>query len=403
MLSQRVITSPVIKIEDLIKSFLSGEFVTTNYIKFMDAILKGDYDTYKPNDNHEIYPIFQSDSKIRQSPLLKLRILSLLYAVYTSTRTVEEKHLEVQSIVEYFEAINNAQTAVESALTDLFTAGLVETFDTSIKELSMDRRLAITHRGIVHLRLASHNGVFFYQMALTTAIVDHDTAEKIRAIHKSNKLFREQLCEVKELFLEYLLQEDQQFTSIGIELPQYQCQRDLINSLSKFKQPPKGQDNELVATLGENYKEGIIKTGVIAIVDWYDASKGFGFAEVDEIEGGIFFHAATLEKYNIQIVSDGDGMLCDIARNEKGFIIEKIHDIERDTSQIETVECEIIRLFPDRQYGFVKIIGSQKDAFFHTSVFPYELRKKLKESQKIRAEIGPDKDGTGFQVKRILA
>ena len=77
-LSQRVITSSVIEIDDLIKSYLSGDPLTTNFAQFMEALMRGNYELYKQGDNHEIYPIFQVDSKIRQSPLLNLRILSLL-------------------------------------------------------------------------------------------------------------------------------------------------------------------------------------------------------------------------------------------------------------------------------------------------------------------------------------
>ncbi len=75
LLAQRIITSPVIKIENLIESYLSGSLTITKFSIFMEALIKGDYQAYKKEDNHEIYPVFQVNDEVRQSPLLKLRIL----------------------------------------------------------------------------------------------------------------------------------------------------------------------------------------------------------------------------------------------------------------------------------------------------------------------------------------
>ena len=168
-LSQRIITSSVLQIEDLIKSYISGKLVSTNFTKFMNALMKGDYEAYKQSDNHEVYPIFQVDHEVRQSPLLKLRILVLLDSIHNSSRTVEEKHLSMQSIVDYFDTLGCSETAIDKAVMSLLEAGLVEPYDVSNWTLSNNSKLAISYRGVAHLRLASHNNIFFYQMALTTA------------------------------------------------------------------------------------------------------------------------------------------------------------------------------------------------------------------------------------------
>lgn len=81
LLSKRIITSPAIKIEDLIKSYISGELPSINFTRFMDALIRGDYEVYKNGDIPEIYPIFQVDSQVRQSPLQALRILTLLNSI----------------------------------------------------------------------------------------------------------------------------------------------------------------------------------------------------------------------------------------------------------------------------------------------------------------------------------
>ena len=90
--------------------------------------------------------------------------------------------MDVQSIINYFDSMNCSESAVNTCLISLLEAGLIEPFDISRKDLDNDQKLAISYRGKVHLVLASHNSVFLYQMALTTAITDSDTAHKIRSI-----------------------------------------------------------------------------------------------------------------------------------------------------------------------------------------------------------------------------
>lgn len=399
-LSQRVITSPVIKIEDLIKSYLSGHFVTTNFSKFMDALLKGDYEAYKHGDTHEVYPLFRVDSKIRQSPLLALRILTLLDSVHKGGRGVDEKHLGVQSIVDYFDALGCSEVAVEKNLMTLLDAGLIEAYDISNRDLSTNQRVAISYRGMAHLRLASHNSVFFYQIALTTAITDKDVAEKIRSTYKSKSAFSNKVETIRQLFLDYLLGEDAQLMAMQCDHNQYSGQCSLLNELRKFGSA--AHEGDLAAILGNEFKEGTVGSGVVAIVDFYDSSKGYGFADVDGIDSRIFLHAEKLREHGVSSLADGDGILCDLARGSKGLYIEKIHDIQRDSGKIESVDCQIVRLFLDRGYGFVKLRDSDRTAFFHVSVFPQDSRQKLHEGQWLKSEIGPDKTGNGYQIKRVF-
>lgn len=403
LLSQRVITSAEIKVDNLIKSFLVGKIVATSYNEFMDALIKGDYDAYKKNDNHEIYPIFQVDSNIRQSPLLKVRILALLNSLYKASTTIEERHMSVQSILGYFDAIGCGESSALKALERIFESGLVEAYDVSSKELSSKQKLAISHRGISHLRLASHNSSFFYQMALTTGITNEEIAQQIRGVYQSGKTVDRKVNEIGNLFFNYLLEEDKNHLSIAIDLDQYRCQEDLIDNIRSIVSSTSDSENQLVASHGENYKKGVVKTEVIVTVDWYDSHKGFGFAESEEMDARIFFHAEKLKENGIQSVSDGDGILCDISRNHKGLNIEKIHDVEEISNSSETTKCRIVRLFSERGYGFVRIGGTSREAFFYTSIFPQEQRESLDEGFDFTGEIVPDKKGRLSLVRRLIA
>ena len=135
-LSKRVMTSAVFKIDDLISSFITHETIATNYSKFMNALMKGDYEAYKRGDGHEIFPVFQVDQKIRQSPLVFLRILALLDALYKEGKTIDERHISVQSVFDYFDAVGCSESSVDKALLSLLEAGLIEPYDASVRDLS---------------------------------------------------------------------------------------------------------------------------------------------------------------------------------------------------------------------------------------------------------------------------
>jgi cold shock CspA family protein/GTPase SAR1 family protein len=403
LLSQRVITSSEIQVEDLIKSFLVGKIVTTSYNKFVNALLKGDYNLYKKGDRHEVIPIFQSDNKVRQSPLLKLRILSLLGSLGKSSTSIEDRHISIDSILHYFDALGCSETAVYKAIESLFESGLVEPYDASSKNLASNQMIAISYRGKAHLRLASHNSPYLYQMALTTGITDEEKALQIRSIYNSDKPFIDKVIEIRRIFFNYLLNEDSKYVSIEVNLDQYACQEVLIENLRKFDSAQTDSESELVAAHGPQYKPGLVKSEIIVTVEWFDSEKGFGFADSEELDARIFFHSEKLLENGIKTVSDGDEILCDIFRSEKGFNIEKIHDVETHETKHEEVDCTIIRVFQERNYGFVKINGTDREAFFHKSIFPEAARSGLSEGYVFRAEIMPDKKGRLYQVRRALS
>jgi hypothetical protein len=66
-LSKRVITSSILNVEDLIRSYVPGGLVAPSPEKFMNALMKGDYQFFREGDEPLLFPLFQVDSTIRQS------------------------------------------------------------------------------------------------------------------------------------------------------------------------------------------------------------------------------------------------------------------------------------------------------------------------------------------------
>lgn len=90
-LSKRIITSPVMRIEDLIMSYVTTEPIS--YAKFIDALLRGDYEAYRASTGEDfgVISTFKINSTRIYSPLLSLRILALLRVTKWNGRDVEER------------------------------------------------------------------------------------------------------------------------------------------------------------------------------------------------------------------------------------------------------------------------------------------------------------------------
>ena len=400
-LSQKVITSPVYELADLLKAVISGGMANLSFAKFMNALLKGDYELFKQNDNHFIFPIYQVDNQIKQSPLLPLRILQLLRATKNGARTIEDKHLTVDSLSNYFDSMGCSETALNEAILKLLKSGLIEPYDSSIRHIEPNQRVAITYSGTRHYELSVFNRVFFEQMALTTGIVNHEIADQIKGIYRSERGYQEKMEEIRGLFLDYLIAEDSAHLQVPEDAEQFDCQRDLLEILKRFAVPIEDQPER--QQLDEDY-EGPIVTAVIGVVDWYNAEKGYGFVDIEGEEFQAFLYVDVLQNdQNTDRVFDGDKILCDVAKNHKGHYIKKIHDFESKDLNTEIVDAKVIRIFPDRRYGFVQVMGGSRSAFFHYSNIKKNVLSSLSVGQKLQVEICPDKTGDGFQVRQVIS
>lgn len=402
LLSKRVLTSSVVKIEDLVRSYISGKPITTSYSRFIDALLKGNYSLYKRNDDSEILPIFDVDQRVRQSPLINIRILSLLAQVYNNGKNAEEKHLGLNSLISYFESIGGDEVSVVTAVSGLLEAKLIEPYDISMSGITNEPDLAITHKGLIHLQLGLKNAVFFYQMALITDISDEVVAQRIKRAYKLPE-FSDRISAVKQEFSLFLLEEDKKYFKQKTSARNYDCQIDVIQEIKKFSDDSKKPENDLVSTMGEQFKDGLLFDETLCTVAWYDPKKRYGYANVEELEEGVFFHLDRLLECGISYISESDKILCQVSRSSKGLQIDKIFDVEIDSQSIEKDKCTIIRLFEDRDYGFALIGNSEDVAYFPTYLFNSKARKELKVGHQFTAEIILDSSLGSYQIRSVLS
>jgi len=393
-LSKRIITSPIMRIEDLVVSYLTSDPISYN--KFIDALIRGDYLAYKvgTGDDFGIVSTFKVNSERVHSPLLMLRILSLLRVIKFSGRDVEERHATVQSLVQYFEALGVDMPDLQRCLTEMISIRLIEPYDPSVNGLSDQQKLAITYKGMAHYDLSTKNSVYFYQMAVTTAIVDPEIVLAIKTIYKSARPFGEITKYVRKQFSNYLIQEDKKYVLSDQDKEQFKCQRDLIKDIEYF-----GGDR---SSAGPKKTNTLIEKKLVCKVLRYDPEKDYGFISADEINYDIYFKTKTLESNSVGGIYELDIIYCTVIEGPNGTNIKSIDGFFNNENNLYTDKCSIKNYNPVRGFGFVQIGSSSNEAFFHKSAFPHNFQEYIKEGLEFQAEIRRKDDGK-FQVRRSVS
>lgn len=395
-LSKRVITSPVMRIEDLITSYLTTEPIS--YTKFIDALIRGDYEAYRvgAGDDFGIISIFKVSSDRIYSPLLAMRILALLRATKIAGRDVDERHITVHSIVQYFEALSADAIHIQMCLAEMVSLRLVEPYDPSVSVLSDNQKLAITYKGFAHYDLATRNSVYFYQMALTTGIADPDVVHNIRTYYRSNKPFGDVTAYVRKRFSDYLIHEDAKFISSGQGKEQFECQVDLISNIKSFAVERNGGNgavpDNITSFLGEK---------LVGEVERYDVEKDYGFIHVRELGQQVYFKLAAIQAENIDFLYDSDVVYCTLGQGEKGIEVKSVDGFVEGRNELKLESCEVKSYNQKRGYGFAIIGSTSNEAFFHKSAFPHNFHEYLKDGLVFKAEVRLKDDGK-YQVRRSV-
>ncbi|UTD29162.1 cold shock domain-containing protein [Bradyrhizobium sp. WD16] len=401
-LARRVITSSALNIEDLLRSYVAGDQQPLSADRFMLTLILGDYNFYKRGDAHSVFPMFDVSTEIAQSPLLNVRILGLLKATHDARSSDDSRYLSTASIAQYFDGMGFAETAVESALSSLMQASLVEAHDPSKGNLAPSQGAAITYSGLTHLELALYNPIYFEQMALTAIMANADIAKQIRGHAESSEAIDVRMKKVRETFAAFLIDEDSKFGRVP-ESSQYKVQKEVTADILKFSGGTSEAELSTRDAVKVSAKHGVVIERANAVVDWFDENKGYGFAAVEQLGESAFLHASVLSKSGVGSVHDGDVMVVDVSRGPRGISISNVHrtQVAHDAAA-KLVDAVVIKIFEDRGYGFVHVPSMGQDAFFHVSILPEQDRASFELGATLKVELNIDPRGRGLQVRRVL-
>ncbi|QSJ15784.1 AAA family ATPase [Nostoc sp. UHCC 0702] len=231
-IAQRVITSPMINITDLVKAYAVGEAFRPQRRNIKKALFFGDYNHFYQQDSNFILNVFEVNSNTITSPLIRLSILRLLIDVYSEHTDSDRIYLVVEDILNYFEPATIRRTIVKDHLKALLNYRLIEPYDPTDINIYESQRLKITHCGRIHYEFVvdDKEGVYMSEMALMTPISSQEYIIKTRNLIQSGKLSFQDWRTITNWFVEYCLEQDK----IYISLPQsnlYQSQRILRDTI----------------------------------------------------------------------------------------------------------------------------------------------------------------------------
>lgn len=228
-IAQRIITSPIVSMEELVKTYLADGRLTIPRLKIRQALIFGDHNQFRQEANDYVLNVFAVSADQLTTPLVRLSILRLLIDIEAQSSDPETRYLSVEAIRNYLEPCGISRHAVHAHLGELLKFRLIEPYDPTDSEVYEDQRVRVAHCGHIHLEMALRDDVYFSSMALTTAVRSISYVDEIREL-KKHKMDRDGWRQVGRLFAEYLLREDEAFVSIP-NLGSYEGQVLLRNEL----------------------------------------------------------------------------------------------------------------------------------------------------------------------------
>ena len=158
---------------------------------------------------------------------------------------------------------------------------------------------------------------------------------------------------------------------------------------------------------------------VEAIVNWFNAEKGFGFVAV---VGGseAFMHIRQLEAAGHRSVPEGARVKVRIGQGQKGPEVTEIIEVDLSTAQLGSSaerrpatpsqvmghvmeSMGTVKLYKaDKGFGFVGQDGGGKDVFVHATALARAGLGGLAEGQRVRMQIGQGQKGLEAQTIELL-
>ncbi|MEP5757900.1 MAG: hypothetical protein ABJ327_01060 [Litoreibacter sp.] len=305
-LSKRLMTSPHIGIDDLIRSFLSGGQLEVKKDSLSIALICGQNKMFRQDQSDFVLDLFEIDPSLISSPLLRLRILTLLLDKQRSVHDPLDSFLTCGEIEQYFEVIGVSAQITRTNLQTLLNSRLVEPYNPTEGQVVAGQSVSISTSGEMHVELALHDNAYISQMALVTPIRDHNTSSEIRTISDQKLPDFRRSNDIRTKFLDYCAKQDAIFCKIPDRNENYRNQRSLLDELQ-------------VRTT---------KTNVSATVKWFNAREGYGFITLDKQDLDAFLSLTVVEQYGLGTVYDKQVLKCTVAESARGWQVTELTSVD---------------------------------------------------------------------------
>jgi len=411
-LAQKLIMSPFFSIEQLVTAYIAYGGSTTlrlNYRSFMQALLHGNYNAFLQDHNSFVLNVFAISPYLPTTPLLNLSIIKMLIDRAGESAGVGG-YRSVEQARQYFVAMTVSEPAIDNAISELLKFRLIEPYDASDDTVQASQRVAVTHSGRMHYELATTDAFFIGDMAFASPVRSMSLVEELRSI-RQRKMGGDEWKAVQKMFIGYCLEQDGLYAHVPKDII-YDGQRQLRYDLNvrwvEQRTSVTLDADDSVSSLAASAQDKAGFSHVPATVKWFNAERGYGFA-VAGLGQDIFFHRNTLQIAKLDVVDEGDVLICDIAPGPKGKLqIITIHSVQkRQTAPVnalsekQPVEGSVEFYNSRKGYGFIKASTLPEDIYVSARVLESSGLDDLLSGARVRADVEPGRFGKGFIATSI--
>jgi energy-coupling factor transporter ATP-binding protein EcfA2 len=231
-LTKDAIASPHLKLEDLVKSHVSGRADSMPAHRVKQAIIKRGYDIY-PSGNHSfVQNLFSISTDPPTTPLLGVRILQFLSdanEISDTEGTDLRNYVPVSKIFDYMSQLIIPPQITEIWLNTLLQSGLVLNYDPTVTVLGPDSSLEISPSGMIHLAWALHDREYIQHMKDVTPLRDKNVYDELNYCFAD---YKNRWKQASIAFVNYLIGEDALWSAVPSH-SSYDGQRAVAQSLKR--------------------------------------------------------------------------------------------------------------------------------------------------------------------------
>lgn len=145
-------------------------------------------------------------------------------------------------------------------------------------------------------------------------------------------------------------------------------------------------------------REEITHRNVKAVVKWFNATKGFGFVQLNEGAPDAFLHISVVERSGNRELYEGASIVCDLMQGRKGLQVAEIHAVEAAAEPppgaaapggqgaTDTVEGTVKFFNVEKGFGFVIPDDGGKDVFVSGRTLERFGLPALQPNQRVRLQ-----------------
>lgn len=203
-LAKSLVSSPHLKVEDLVNAYLSGTTVQVPDFRSVNALIKQKYDIYPMGQNEYVQNLFALNEDLVTTPLLGLRILQLLADVPRDERRAAL--LSVDDLITYCAGMNIESRATYLWLQSLLDDQLVLNYDPTVTDIKDATQVEISPSGRLHLHWAQGNQDYLSAMSAVTPLLTEAVYADLSR-QQGNRNWRAATA----TFIDYLVDEDKTY------------------------------------------------------------------------------------------------------------------------------------------------------------------------------------------------